>query len=84
VIEKILCESRLNFEEIEKKYEIDFSFYFKEELLALDKFVKMKVAFKNENGLVLTDLGAGFTVHKLTRFQSYSTDNLTCRRSTAG
>ena len=46
--------------EIEEKYEIDFSFYFEEELLALDKFVKMKVAFKNENGLVLTDLGAGF------------------------
>jgi len=60
VIEKILCESRLNFEEIEKKYEIDFSFYFEEELLALDKYVKMKVATKNKYGLVLTDLGVGF------------------------
>ena len=60
IIEKILCESCVRFEEIGNKHKIDFCAYFGKELEEIKEFIENGIVERTDFGVELTDLGKGF------------------------
>jgi len=72
IINEILCNSRLDFADIEEKYSIDFNEYFKEEINLLKDFVQDNILIFSNNSIEVTLPGRIFIRHICKVFDKYS------------
>lgn len=68
VIRDIICFARLDYNEINSKYDIDFRSYFNEELKLLDSYVRDGMVKITSEGFILTPIGEFFKRHVCTCF----------------
>jgi oxygen-independent coproporphyrinogen-3 oxidase len=61
----------LDFNDVEKKYNIDFKKYFKEEIVSLAEFIKDGIAELSDKAITITELGQQFTNIVCMNFDSY-------------
>jgi oxygen-independent coproporphyrinogen-3 oxidase len=57
VISELMCHSRLSFSEIEQLFDIDFTSYFNQELVALQSFVEDNLVVIDKDNLQITPSG---------------------------
>lgn len=69
----------LDFRQIEKKYDIVFEEYFKEELALLEEFVKDGIVERSDRSLTVTELGHQFANLVCRDFDKYYTANRKAR-----
>ena len=74
VIECLLCQDRVNLEEIENRYAISFQSYFQDELIDLERFVEDQMLEQTEHELTITDLGKIFNRHICRVFDNFLKD----------
>lgn len=71
VINEIICTSSLSFADIEKKYNIEFNRYFKEEMDLLKDFIKDGMLTFTDHAFKVTPLGRIFIRHICKVFDKY-------------
>jgi len=71
VIDRLICLHRLDFEDIENNYDLDFETYFAEEQTRLDEFIRDQIVQRQDNALVLTPTGRLFVRHLCRVFDRY-------------
>lgn len=71
VIKTIRTYFKINYNEINQKFSIDFTHYFKKEINDLDIFLKDQFIEFDDNGFKLTDLGIHFSPQIANTFDSY-------------
>lgn len=73
IIRKLRNFFSLDYNDIEKKYDINFKEYFKKEITALDNFVKDGIVEVFDDGINVTELGREFIQFVCGNFDSYIT-----------
>lgn len=70
IMESIVCYSKVDFGEIEQKYNIDFKSYFKQDLELLNELIKDGIVKINDNSLDVTEMGRFFHRHVCVAFDA--------------
>jgi oxygen-independent coproporphyrinogen-3 oxidase len=71
IIKTLRSYFSLDYRQIEEKYDIEFEKYFKEEIAALDEFVKDGLVELSDNAITITELGKSFTGFVCRSFDRY-------------
>ncbi|MDD5688013.1 MAG: oxygen-independent coproporphyrinogen III oxidase [Elusimicrobia bacterium] len=72
VIHNLRTYFSVDFDEIEKRYDIDYQEYFNKEITMLDEFIKDGLLNISEKMIVLTELGKHFTAQVCRVFDKYA------------